>query len=176
MAASFALPRAGGEQLIEGGAGERRALALQQLGAQLLVAHHARPAQHLGRAERRRVGNLVAHRLLECGKLQEQGAVERRLARRRAGRQQVQAAVHLAAVQPGGEDLAQGRLHHAQLLADAEVEVQVARIDRAQLQVEHAPSRVTHLHGISRHAVDHLAHPARGLPSRGKNERIKSVY
>jgi hypothetical protein len=55
-----------------------------------------------------------------------------------------------------GNQLAQGRLDEAHLLGDAEVHVEVARIDRAQLEVQHAAADLAHLHGIAGHAVDHL--------------------
>ena len=65
-----------------------------------------------------------------------------------------EAAVHLAARDARRDHLAQHRLERAQLLGDAELQIQEARVDRAQLEREPAAGRIGRRGGIAGHALN----------------------
>jgi hypothetical protein len=65
------------------------------------------------------------------------------------------AALDLAARDALADPLAQHRLERAQLLGDAHLHVEEARIHRAQFERERAARRFGRGRGVARHALDH---------------------
>ena len=150
-----ALAAAGGHQIVQGGAGQGQDLAHQDIGRQALVGQYPRPAQHFRHRQRPGIRQDVAHRALGAAQLLQQGTVDRQFVGGGGRGEQVEAAFHLAPVQARGDQLPQLGFGQAQVLADAEIDVQVARIDSAQLQMENASPDVAAAGRVPRHAVDH---------------------
>jgi hypothetical protein len=68
---------------------------------------------------------------------------------------QGEAAIDFAARDPSRDQLAQPRLGRAQFLRDAELQIEKARIHRAQLDRQRAARRIGTRDGVAGHAMDH---------------------
>jgi hypothetical protein len=149
----------GGDQVVERGVGERDDRRQHLVEAQAVVGEHARPAQQLVDAQRRGVDEAAAQAVLRLGELVEQRGVERHAARRGVAGLQVEAAFDLAAPQARGDALANRGFGGAQIVDDAKTQVEIARIDAAQLEVKADTAQVPRLDCEPCHALDHLGAP-----------------
>jgi hypothetical protein len=147
-----AFARARRHQLVERAAAKRGHRAAQAFLVGVL-ADHARPAQEVGDAQRRRLGEGLFCRVGERAQPLERFGVE---PRRGLGRPvgQRKPAIDLAASDAGGDQLAQGRLVRAQLVGDAELQIEEARIDRTQLEAQRSTGRTGRRRGVAGHALN----------------------
>ena len=111
--------------------------------------------QHLGHRERSRIGKAREH--LARGGLErgERLGVGRNRAPRGGERRVGHAAIDLAAREPRRHRLAQHRLERTQLLGDARLELEIAMIDRLQLDGEASLAALAGGGGETGHAGDH---------------------
>ena len=70
---------------------------------------------------------------------------------------QVQATFDLATTEARGDALADRGFGRAQVVDDAETEIEIARIDAAQLEVKADTTQVSRLYRETCHALDHWA-------------------
>ena len=127
----------------------------QGFGLARIVAEHAGPVQHVGDAERRSVGDRLAHPPRQPGEALERLRAERRLAARGGGSREAEAAVDLAAREARHRELAQAGLAVPQLFRDPELHVQEPAVHAAQLECNRARGDLAGHRGVSRHAADH---------------------
>ncbi len=151
-------------------AGTRRGKFLQcllqqteQRGAQFVGRgagrfQHAAPAQHIRHAHGASLRQRLPYRVAPRGKLQQQLTIQRRAALR-AARRIIDAALHLAALQLRGDRLTQRALEAAQLVRHAQLDVQVAVVDGAQLQHQRTTVEFRAGGGIASHAKYHVKIP-----------------
>jgi hypothetical protein len=147
-----------GHELVQHLVHQRQRLGLQRGRFDRLALQHARVLQQLGEAH--------AH-LRESG-LQALGQpaqlVDQHLVDRQRGCHfrcaQAQHRIELAAVQAAGDLLAQGRLDRAQLLGQAQAQLQEAVVDRAQLAGKRAPGGCAFAAGVGGHAPNHAVSDA----------------
>ena len=99
----------------------------------------------------------VGQAVLRSGELVEQRTVERHAARRGVAGLQVEATFDLAAAEARGDALADRGLRGAQVVDDAEAEIEIARVDAAQLEMKADTTQVSRLNRETCHALDHGA-------------------
>jgi len=115
----------------------------------------AGPAQHVAHAQGRGLRHFLQYLQRELAQPRERLGVHAR-AGREGGRVVVEdPAIDLAARDARDDQLAQHGLGGAHLVGDAKLQVEKARIDRAQLHREPAARRVGRGSGEAGHALDH---------------------
>lgn len=152
-----ALALAGGDELVERGVGQLDDRRQHLVEAEAVVGKHARPTQQLVDRQRRGVGEARTQAVLRSGELVEQRAVERHAARRGVAGLQVEATFDLAAAEARGDALADRGLRGAQVVDDAEAEIEITRVDAAQLEMKADTTQVSRLNRETCHALDHGA-------------------
>ena len=155
----LALAAAGGDELVEGRRDEPDDLGLQRVEGRAIVGEHTGPAQHLGHAEGRGLGQLGLDGELGIFQLAKQHGVNRKLARCAILRLEIETAFDLAAAQLAGDRFPQDGFGLAQIVVDAEGEIEVAGIDAAQFEVQGDAAQVAGLDGVARHAENHVFFP-----------------
>ena len=118
-------------------------------------AEHAGPAQDVRGSEAGHAGPRRVQLFAQCAQLLQQPAVEVGRLRCVRQRSEADAALDLAALQARDNQLAQAGLERPQFLGQAELQIEIAVIDRAQLDVERRGCKLARCAGESGHAVDH---------------------
>jgi hypothetical protein len=150
-----ALARSCGRKLGHGLREQRAERLDQRLRAAVVVADHARPAQHVEHVHGRVSGYPCGHFAHPLEQPIEGFAVDEECSLGALGRTVVDRAVDLAALEIAGEALAQFALDRAQLLGQAEPGLEVAVVDAAQLAGERAPGPGGFATGEAGHAGNH---------------------
>ena len=120
-----------------------------------LRAQHAGPAQDVRGSEAGYAGPCGAQLFAQGAQLLQHLVVEFERLRRVRQRIEADAALDLAALQAGDDQLPQARLERAQFLGQAELQIEIAVVDRAQFDVECRRGEFARCAGESGHAVDH---------------------
>ncbi len=128
--------------------------------AQLLQRHgvgldDAGPADHVADRKARGSRQMSTNAVIQSYELIEQRGVE--LQRNMAGRALLQSdtALDLATREPRSDQLAHAGLERAELVGEPELDVQIAMIDRTDLDAERAERKLLGHRGVAGHAVDH---------------------
>ncbi|MGF6700041.1 hypothetical protein OKW38_004653 [Paraburkholderia sp. MM5496-R1] len=133
----------------------------QRLGRDAAFGEHARPAQNFAGAQTAGFRKRAEHRAFQLRELRERVAVDRARVRRLLAALQIHANVDLAARQLVHQHLAQRRFDDAHVFRHAEVQIEKARVHRAQFDRHADATRARGCHEFARgariasHAVDH---------------------
>jgi hypothetical protein len=84
-------------------------------------------------------------------------------------------AIDLAPLELRDEDLAQRGVEPAQLVGQAELEVEVAMVDRAQLDAQRPPGQLGGGRREAGHAQDHRS-SSRGCRMGRKREKVNEIF
>jgi hypothetical protein len=130
-------------------------LRRQRLRIERRLGQHARPTQNLDGRQRRAARGVAQHFGRCVAQLRDAVRVDRK--RRCAGRRpgQCDPAVDLAPLELSDQDFAHRSLEHAQFVGQTQLQVEVAVIDRPQLDAERAAGQLSPHRREAGHAQDH---------------------